>query len=130
MFPGNAGGTNWGSVAIEPSRRVAILNMSNLPFVVRLIPRADFEREERRPGAPRAARVLTAGRHAVRDVAPSAAIAARIALLAPPWGTLAAVDLDTGDILWQVPLGSIPDQAPLPSARSRFRGCRISAARS
>ena len=32
----------------------------------------------------------------------------------PPWGTLTAVDLDTGDHLWNVPLGTSRDIAPFP----------------
>jgi quinoprotein glucose dehydrogenase len=32
----------------------------------------------------------------------------------PPWGELAAVDLSSGDISWQVPLGTIRDLTPLP----------------
>lgn len=28
---------------------------------------------------------------------------------APPWGTLSAIDLDAGQILWQVPLGTYPE---------------------
>lgn len=29
--------------------------------------------------------------------------------IAPPWGTLAAIDLVTGDFVWRVPLGEYPD---------------------
>jgi quinoprotein glucose dehydrogenase len=33
---------------------------------------------------------------------------------APPWGTLAAVDADTGRLRWQEPLGTTRELAPLP----------------
>jgi quinoprotein glucose dehydrogenase len=32
----------------------------------------------------------------------------------PPWGTIAAVDLKFGDILWQKPFGTVRDIAPVP----------------
>jgi quinoprotein glucose dehydrogenase len=32
----------------------------------------------------------------------------------PPWGTLVAVDLATGDIVWEVPLGNSRNLAPWP----------------
>jgi quinoprotein glucose dehydrogenase len=31
--------------------------------------------------------------------------------VAPPWGTLSAIDLSTGDYAWQVPLGEYPELA-------------------
>ena len=31
--------------------------------------------------------------------------------IAPPWGTLTAIDLDTGEHAWQVPLGEFPELA-------------------
>ena len=33
---------------------------------------------------------------------------------APPWSTLAAIDLESGDIMWQVPFGSIEGTVPWP----------------
>ena len=32
----------------------------------------------------------------------------------PPWGTLAGIDLKTGNVDWQVPLGTTRDMAPWP----------------
>jgi quinoprotein glucose dehydrogenase len=43
QYPGVIGGTNWGSVAVEPQRGWVILNMSHLPSVTGLIPRATSE---------------------------------------------------------------------------------------
>ena len=34
----------------------------------------------------------------------------------PPWGTLVAVDLKTGDVRWEVPLGVMPELADRPDA--------------
>jgi quinoprotein glucose dehydrogenase len=31
----------------------------------------------------------------------------------PPWGFMGAVALDTGEILWKVPLGATPDRIPV-----------------
>jgi quinoprotein glucose dehydrogenase len=42
MYPGNAGGVNWGSVAIDPRRRVAFFNATTSPSGAP-DPRADFE---------------------------------------------------------------------------------------
>jgi quinoprotein glucose dehydrogenase len=30
----------------------------------------------------------------------------------PPWGTLAVIDLTTGDIRWEVPFGKVPEEHP------------------
>ena len=33
---------------------------------------------------------------------------------APPWGTLLALEIETGRVVWQVPFGSTRDLAPFP----------------
>jgi quinoprotein glucose dehydrogenase len=32
----------------------------------------------------------------------------------PPWGTIAGIDLQAGEVVWQVPLGTSRDLAPFP----------------
>jgi quinoprotein glucose dehydrogenase len=110
-YPGNAGGSNWGGVAVDPGRQVVVANVTDIPFGVRLVPRRDYE-------AQRAA-------HPHDEFAPARGTPyalQRFRILSPlglpcnppPWGTLAAVDLAAGEILWQVPLGTVRDIAPLP----------------
>ena len=40
-------------------------------------------------------------------------------LLKPPYGTIAAVDLTKGEVLWEIPNGETPDEITQPSRRSQ-----------
>jgi quinoprotein glucose dehydrogenase len=114
VFPGFAGGVNWGSVAHDPVRGLVIVPTNRLPFMVRLIPRERFEAER--------AAGRGAGEFAVQTGTPYGMF--REALLSPqglpcnppPWGALSAVDLATGDVRWEVPLGLFPELAAMPAA--------------
>jgi quinoprotein glucose dehydrogenase len=107
MQPGNAGGSNWGGIAFDPQRQLAIANTMNLPFVVTLIPRADLAAQRASPeykgyefarqtGTPYGMRRKTF----MSDLG--------IPCVKPPWGTLSAVDMERGVIKWQIPLGDTP----------------------
>jgi quinoprotein glucose dehydrogenase len=108
--PGNAGGSNWGGVALDPGRNLLFANTMNLPWVVTLYPGEEYER--RKAESP--------VEHAPQRGTPFGL--RREALLSPlglpcsppPWGELAAVDLASGDLVWQVPLGTVRDLAPVP----------------
>lgn len=45
MYPGNASGVNWGSVAFDPARQLLVTNTSRLATLVQLLPQQVFERE-------------------------------------------------------------------------------------
>jgi quinoprotein glucose dehydrogenase len=113
VYPGYAGGVNWGSLAFDPGRRVAYFNATNLAFSVRLIPRADYEREKAGGrgllGLREFAPMLGAPYGMVREplLGPLG-----VPCTPPPWGLLGAFSLDTGEILWRVPLGTVPDRIP------------------
>jgi len=109
--PGNIGGTNWGGVSFDRMRRLILVNQTSIPFEVQLIPREkalslrraepDWEYGQQK-GTPYVMR-----RRAL--LSPW-----RIPCNAPPWGTLAAVEADTGHIRWQVTLGTLRDLVPVP----------------
>ena len=107
MQPGNAGGSNWGGIAFDPQRQLAIANTMNLPFVVALIPRADLAAQrasEQYKGFEFARQTGTP--YGMRRKAFTSNF--DIPCVKPPWGTLAAVDMERGVIKWQIPLGDTP----------------------
>ena len=111
--PSYAGGSNWGGVAIDTARQIAVTFINQIPALVRLIPRDDLERI-------RATGELD-GWGISRQRGTPYFMARRIFLsplglpcTQPPWGKLVAVDLAAEEILWDIPLGTIADIAPAP----------------
>lgn len=111
MYPGNGGGSNWGGVAVDPVRQMVVANTLDLPFTVELVPGEDVpELRERFPHKEVAQQAGTPyGMIRHRLLSPL-----ELPCNPPPWGTLAGIDLRTGDIAWQVPLGTVRDIAPVP----------------
>jgi quinoprotein glucose dehydrogenase len=111
MYPGNAGGSNWGGVAVDPERQILVANVMNFAWTVRLIPRADFDRiKAANPGKEISPQTGTAfGMWRETLFSPFG-----VPCNSPPWGELVAIDLASGDVRWRVPLGTIRDVAPVP----------------
>lgn len=115
IFPGNVGGMNWSGMSYDPTRALLIANTNRLATLVRLIPREEFNKLRssgegnrmsgefgRQTGTPYAM-------HRDQLRGPSGA-----PCNAPPWGALTAVDLTTGTVRWEVPLGTIPQLGMVP----------------
>lgn len=93
-FPGLQGGANWGGAAFDPTRGLLLVNTSDLGQVTALVPSKGPLPYERGP---------VGGRFKLEGT--------RLLCQAPPWGRLSAVDVTTGAIKWQVPLG-VTDELP------------------
>ncbi len=107
MQPGNAGGSNWGGIAFDPQRQLAVANTMNLPFVVALVPRAELAAQydaDEYKGFEFARQLGTP--YGMRRKSFMSSLG--IPCVKPPWGTLAAVDMQRGVIKWQIPLGDTP----------------------
>jgi quinoprotein glucose dehydrogenase len=101
-FPGSGGGPNWGGGAFDPTLGYYIVNTSELPGIEQM-------------GQD------THGNW--YDVAPKpiwfSMGGTKMPCQRPPWGQLAAVDVNTGTIAWQVPLGVTDSLPPALQATGR-----------
>ncbi len=113
QFPHAAGGMNWGGLAIDPSTATLYTNQTHAAQVNRLIPRAEFEKLDPEDFAyPDELYPLAGtpyGLHRKTLISPFGA-----PCTPPPWGSLTAVDLRSGEVRWRVPLGTPRDKAPFP----------------
>jgi quinoprotein glucose dehydrogenase len=112
QFPGSAGGPNWGGIVIDPATSTLYVNQIHTGAIVTLVPRAEFDADNAPLDYPKERYPMTGAPYGVK----------RMPLLSnfgapcnpPPWGTLTAVDLASGEVLWKSVLGTTRDQAPWP----------------
>lgn len=108
LFPGNVGGVNWGSAAIDPDTGVMVAIVNRLPTVVTLIRREEFEERRQEGRDNRLSGEFSAQRGAPYAMYRETFLSpAGTPCIAPPWGVLTAVRAATGEILWRTPLGEI-----------------------
>ncbi|HEY8536325.1 MAG TPA: PQQ-binding-like beta-propeller repeat protein, partial [Vicinamibacterales bacterium] len=98
VFPGTLGGATWSGGAVDPSRGYLFVNTNEVGAIAQMTPQP--------PGAPVAYRRSSPWGEYARFWDSN-----RLPCNQPPWGRLHAVDLRTGDIAWQVPLGNAPQLA-------------------
>ena len=108
VYPGNPGGTNWGSMAHDGGARIAYLTVSRWPTVVKLVPRRQFRAAEREGTLNGAEAQFTEQDGTPYGMARTDLVHEYLPCLEGPWSSLAAVDLDAGEVLWERPVGTTP----------------------
>lgn len=121
-FTGYNGGSDWGSVALDPSRGVMIANYNITPNYNRLVPRekADQygwvpreEMEGRDHGGAEGQGDPQAGTPYAIDVNAGWRVKwTGLLCKQPPYGGIRAVDVKTGDTLWDRPFGTARANGP------------------
>jgi quinoprotein glucose dehydrogenase len=91
VVPGFHGGATWSGASFDPATGILYINSNEQPNVIRMI--AD-------EGAMEPYRPTGYFKFVDKNGYPA---------IKPPWGLLNAIDLNKGEILWQVPLGEFPD---------------------
>lgn len=115
QYPGMVGGMNWGSLSVDDGRRLLVVNTQRIATYTRMVPRAEYEAMLEEQGVERIFGLEPqAGTPYALERYPLLSPQLGAPCNPPPWGTLAAVDLATGDVAWEVPLGTARDLAPWP----------------
>jgi quinoprotein glucose dehydrogenase len=120
--PGNVGGMNWSGYAFDPQHGLLLVNMNNLPARVRMISQSKIDDDsdnntDTSHGEYGWQRGAPYGMFRQFLFSPSG-----LPCVPPPWGTLAAVDMATGKIRWQVPLGEMAPGKPVPPGSINLGG--------
>ncbi len=99
MRPGVIGGANWGGGAFDPQSHTLYVKSSNIPAVAKLV------KPDAGPSGPTA--TITDAEY-VMEGRTNASFHGGLPLTKPPYGQLTAINLDRGEIVWQVPFGDDP----------------------
>jgi len=117
VFPGDFGMFEWGGIAVDTDRQIAIANPMAMPFISKLIPRS--------PTNPIEPEQAAAGSGSESGVQHQYGVPYGVELnpflspfglpcLQPSWGFVSAVDLKTHQIVWKKRIGTVRDSAPVP----------------
>lgn len=104
LFPSALGGGNWGGAAFDPESNTLVIKAENLASRLRLEPKGDTPDDE-----------VNRIDYLTRPLKDTPYAAVGEVFMSPlgipctptPWGTLSAIDMATGDLKWQIPLGQI-----------------------
>ncbi|KAB7893321.1 membrane-bound PQQ-dependent dehydrogenase, glucose/quinate/shikimate family [Rouxiella sp. S1S-2] len=118
-YPGNNGGSDWGSISVDVHNGVIIENYNDLPSYSKLVPRAvddalgvfwmgDSRYKNPPPGRNRPQAGLPYG----QDVNTGWVSNIGVICKQPPFGMIKAIDLGTGKTLWDRPLGTAEKNGP------------------
>lgn len=106
IFPGNIGAFNWGSVAVDPDRQLLIAAPVRLAYKYNLIKRTPQTEEKRlftQDGQPYWNENFN-GDYAIHIQQFASGLG--IPCIAPPWGRMVGVDLNTGKTEWMRRVGT------------------------
>ena len=108
QLPANIGGAHWGGVAYDSDRAIAIVPTNRLAAVVKLIPREAWQAmKEKLTSGERVGKEFTDMRGTPYIMQREIWLSSRRSpCTAPPFGSLTAVSLKSGETLWDVPLGT------------------------
>jgi quinoprotein glucose dehydrogenase len=135
VYPGNFGIIDWGGIAVDPIRQIAIANPSYFAFYSRLVPHqqrasaggqtpknvpsSNGSQQDQPSNGEQDQRSNEIGGNPMLGTPYAADMGPMMSQLglpcqAPPWGYMAGVDLKSGKVVWKHKNGTVRDEAPIP----------------
>jgi quinoprotein glucose dehydrogenase len=116
VFPGNLGMLEWGGIAVDPVRQIAIANPIAIPFVSKLLLRGPDNPTAPNDQHPSGSEIGVQPMYGTPYGVVLHPFLSPIGLPCkrPPWGYIAGIDLKTKSIAWMHRNGTIRDSAPVP----------------
>jgi quinoprotein glucose dehydrogenase len=116
VFPGNLGMFEWGGIAVDPVRQIAIANPIAIPFVSQLLPRGPDNPTAPNDQHPSGSEIGVQPMYGTPYGVVLHPFLSPVGLPCkrPPWGYIAGIDLKTKSIAWMHKNGTIRDSAPVP----------------
>jgi glucose dehydrogenase len=122
FYPGFAGGSNWGSVSIDPQRGIMMAYAQHVANRTTLIPRDTPEAARLDATGPNGRTLISPSEASPQQGVPYAATnGAFVSFMGvpcqrPPYGTMTAIDLKTRTVLWEKPMGTTRNSGPFGTA--------------
>lgn len=127
VSPGNTGGINWGGMSYDPDRQILVTNINRFAYMVKLLPRHEPKvvsdylnavRSDDNMIDPETNRMIgTPYRMARYPFVKALESGGIFGHTQPPWGTILGIDLNTGEKLWEKPLGYMGDATQNPEVK-------------
>jgi quinoprotein glucose dehydrogenase len=110
LFPGCDGGGEWGGAAFDPETGLLYVNSNEIAWILKLkkssLTAANGDTQEADTSVTASSGGVRYGLDTPRFLDPDGYPA-----ISPPWGTLSAIDLNTGQYAWKIPFGEYPELA-------------------
>ena len=115
LFPGTNGGANWGGASYDPETHTLYVNSMDVGMIFKMVKMPEGSK------LPYRTRGLGASRFWDTDQNPCQK---------PPWGSLTAINLDTGEFKWRSTLGVVDallEKKIAPTGTSNLGGSMVTA---
>ncbi len=106
-YPGTTGGMEWGGGAVDPVHQLYVVNNSYTAQIYQLLTRKDYEQKTTGMSHQEAADYSAQSGTPYGVYIHNYFNWLNMACWAPPYGSLSAYDLKTGDLVWKKPFGQI-----------------------